>query len=180
MKTLICTLFMSMVSIFSFAQTEPDFEMEPYVFNTADSTFETPLPCENAYIKAKAGASMYLTGFGKIKTYYYIKGLNSSLEIDKKTSNIIINTGGTSPQQSLSIIKLEILESKRRWKAGEAGSFTGASVNEENSVVLRYKKYGDDSVIISTADLEPGEYCLVITNLMTNSKSAKVYTFCIK
>ena len=180
MKTLICTLFMSMVSIFSFAQTEPDFEMEPYVFNTADSTFETPLPCENAYIKAKAGASMYLTGFGKIKTYYYIKGLNSSLEIDKKTSNIIINTGGTSPQQSLSIIKLEILESKRRWKTGEAGSFTGASVNEENSVVLRYKKYGDDSVIISTADLEPGEYCLVITNLMTDSKSAKVYTFCIK
>ena len=180
MKTLICKLFMSMVSIFSFAQTEPDFEMEPYVFNTADSTFETPLPCENAYIKAKAGASMYLTGFGKIKTYYYIKGLNSSLEIDKKTSNIIINTGGTSPQQSLSIIKLEILESKRRWKTGEAGSFTGASVNEENSVVLRYKKYGDDSVIISTADLEPGEYCLVITNLMTNSKSAKVYTFCIK
>ena len=180
MKTLICALFMSMVSIFSFAQTEPDFEMEPYVFNTADSTFETSLPCENAYIKAKAGASMYLTGFGKIKTYYYIKGINSSLEIDKKTSNIIINTGGTSPQQTLSIIKLEILESKRRWKTGEAGSFTGASSNEENSVVLKYKNYGDKSVIISTADLESGEYCLVITNLMTNSKSAKVYTFRVK
>lgn len=180
MKTLICTLFMSMVSIFGFAQTEPDFEMEPYVFNAADSTFETPLPCESAYVQAKAGASLYLTGIGKVKTYYYIKGLKSSLEIDKKTSNIIINTGGTSPQQTLSIIKFETLESKRRWKTGEAGSFTGASANEDNSVVLKYKKYGDNSVIISTAGLEPGEYCLAITNMMTNSKSAKVYTFRVK
>lgn len=78
----------------------------------------------------------------------------------KKTSNIIINTGGTSPQQTLSIIKLETLESKRRWKTGEAGSFTGASANEDNSVVLKYKKYGDNSVIISTAGLEPGDTVL--------------------
>lgn len=42
---------MSMLSVLAFAQTEPDFEMEPYVFNSADSTFETPLPCESAYVK---------------------------------------------------------------------------------------------------------------------------------
>ena len=42
MRTLFCTLIMSMVSVFTFAQTEPDFEMEPYVFNQADSTFATP------------------------------------------------------------------------------------------------------------------------------------------
>ena len=165
MRTLFCTLIMSLVSVFAFAQTEPDFEMEPYVFNTADSTFATPLPCESAYVKAKAGASLFLTGIG---------------EIDKNTSNIIINTGGTSPQQTLSIIKLETLDTKRRWKTGEAGSFTGASSNEDNSVVLKYKKYGENSVIVSTSALEPGEYCLAITNMMTNSKSAKVYTFRIK
>ena len=71
MRTLFCTLIMSMVSVFTFAQTEPDFEMEPYVFNQADSTFATPLPCESAYVKAKAGASLFLTGIGKVKTYYY-------------------------------------------------------------------------------------------------------------
>ena len=123
MKTLVCTLIMSIVTLFTFAQPEPDFELEPYVFNLADSTFATPLPCESAYVKAKAAASLYLTGIGKVKTYYYIKGLKSSLEIDKNTSNIIINTGGTSPQQILSIIKLETLDTKRRWKTGEAGSF---------------------------------------------------------
>ena len=38
MRILFCTLIMSMVSVFAIAQTEPDFEMEPYVFNTADFT----------------------------------------------------------------------------------------------------------------------------------------------
>ena len=42
MRTFFCTLILSMVSVFTFAQTEPDFEMEPYVFNQADSTFATP------------------------------------------------------------------------------------------------------------------------------------------
>ncbi len=171
---------MSMLSVIGFAQNEPEFEMEPYVFNTTDSTFETPLPCESAYVKAKAGASLYLTGIGKVKTYYYIKGLSSSLVIDKNNNSIIINTGGTSPQQTLSIIKLETLETKRRWKTGEAGSFTGASSNEDNSVILKYKKYAENSVIINIATFEPGEYCIAITNMMTNTKSAKVYTFKIQ
>jgi len=180
MKRTIYTMLLCMISVLGFAQSEPEFEMEPYVFNEADSTFETPLPCESAYAKAKAGASLFLTGIGKVKSYYYIKGKASSLKIDKNTSNIIINTGNTSPQQTLSIIKLEQMDSKRRWKTGEVGSFTGATSNEDNSVVLKYKKYGENSVIISTKGFEPGEYCLAITNMMTNSKSAKVYTFRIE
>ena len=58
MKKTIFTFIMSLVSMALFAQAEPEFEMEPYVFNSADSTFEAALPCESAYIKAKAGASM--------------------------------------------------------------------------------------------------------------------------
>ena len=69
MRTIICTLFMSLLSITGFAQNEPEFEMEPYVFNCADSTFETSLPCESAYIKAKVGASLFLVGVGKVKIW---------------------------------------------------------------------------------------------------------------
>ena len=79
MKKVISTILMSMAAVFCFAQTEPDFEMEPYVFNQTDSTFQTPLPCESAYIKAKAGALLYLTGIGKVKSYYY-KRCDFSLE----------------------------------------------------------------------------------------------------
>ena len=178
MKRFLSIFLLGLSIMCCYAQTEPDFEFEPYVFN-ADSTFEIPLPCESAYIKAKAAASIYLTGIGKVKSYYYINGVASSLHLDKGINNIIINTGGTSPQQSVSIIKLETLQSKRRWKSGESGAFTGASSNEDASVVLKYKKYGDSSVIISTSALEDGEYCLAITNMMTNTKSAKVYTFSI-
>lgn len=31
MRTIICTLFMSLLSITGFAQNEPEFEMEPYL-----------------------------------------------------------------------------------------------------------------------------------------------------
>ena len=60
------------VTILSFAMSvcaqsvqEPDFEFEPFVANLQDSTLGDPLPCENSYIKAKAGASMYIVGIGR-------------------------------------------------------------------------------------------------------------------
>ncbi|MBO5707529.1 MAG: hypothetical protein J6S05_11170 [Bacteroidaceae bacterium] len=159
---------------------EPDFEFEPFVANLQDSTLGDPLPCENAYIKAKAGASMYLVGIGKVKSYYYVDGVSSSLVLDKK-SCLVINLGGQSPLQTISINKFEILKKKRRFQNGEVGSFTGASVNnDEAAQSFRYKKYGNSSVLIPLSNLESGEYCLSITNSMTNSKSAKVYTFSIK
>jgi len=179
MRRIYFIIAMSIISVICYGQQEPEFEMEPYVFNVTDSSISVPLPCESAFFKAKAGASMYMTGVGKVKSYYYIKGVSSSLVLDKN-SEIIINTGGISPQQSLSLIKLETLETKRRWKTGEIGTFTGASVNEDNSIAMKYKRFGNESVIIATKNLQPGEYCLAITNMMTNTKSAKVYTFSIK
>ena len=179
MRKIYLIIVMCFISVLCYGQIEPEYEMEPYVFNTTDSSISVPLPCESAFFKAKAGASMYLTGIGKVKSYFYIKGVASSLVLDRN-SEIIINTGGVSPQQSLSLIKLEILETKRRWKTGEIGSFTGASLNEDNSIAIKYKRYGDDSVIIATKNLQPGEYCLAISNRMSIIKSAKVYTFSIK
>lgn len=179
MRKILFSFLLMFVTLGINAQTEPDFEFEPFVFAITDSTFNTPLPCENAYVRAKAGASVYLTGLGKIKSYYYIDGAASSLSVDKK-NYIIINTGGHSPMQTLSIIKLEEVKSKRRWQTGEVGSFTGASAGKDNGTTLKYKKYGKDSVLLSLAALEPGEYVLAVTNMMTNSKSAKVYTFRIE
>lgn len=178
MKKIFLSMVINVISVMCFGQKEPEFAWEPFIFNKADSSFITSMPCESVYAKAKASASMYLTGLGKIKTYYYINGVNSALNITNDV-DIIINTGGVSPQQSISIIKLETLQSKRRWKSGEAGAFTGATSNEDASITLKYKKYGNLSVLISTSSLENGEYCLAITNMMTNSKSAKVYTFSI-
>ena len=77
---------------------------------------------------------------------------------------------------------MEQLKSKRRFKAGEAGSFTGATAGDDNSLQFKYKKVegGSGSIVIPLADFENGEYCLSFTNQQSNSKSMKVYTFRIE
>lgn len=175
---LICLLSCTM----SWAQDvkEPDFAFEPYVYYENNGELGHALPVEEAYSKAKVGASVFLVGVGKVKTYYYVKGVNSKLRISLPGNSIVINTGNQSPMQTLSINKFEVQGKTRRFQIGEAGTFTGAKTETEGSQQLRYKKHGQNSVIISLDDLEPGEYCITITNQMTNSKSAKVYTFAIE
>ena len=172
------TLFTAM---FTYAQNEPEFEFEPHLYSYETKTMGEILPCENAYIKAKAGASMYLVGIGKAKSYCYLGGVESNLKINN-SQWIIVNTGGKSPLQCISINKMEQLKSKRRFKVGEVGSFTGATTGDDSSLPFKYKKLegGNGSVLISLADLEKGEYCLSFTNQQSNSKSMKVYTFCIQ
>lgn len=160
------------------AQNEPEFEFEPHVYTVSDSTMGDILPCENAYSKAKASASMFIVGIGKAKVYYYLDGVESKLRLSKDKW-IIVNTGGKSPLQCISINKMEQMKKKRRFQYGEAGSFTGATSGQDNSLSFKYKKLGSGSVIIPLSDLEVGEYCLSSTNQQSNSKSAKVFTFSI-
>ena len=159
-------------------EVEPDYEMEPYLFSVESSTIGDVLPIENAFVKAKAGATMYIVGVGNVNTYYYIKGNKSKLVLDKDKDKIIINTGGISPRQSLSVIKLQIVGSKRRWKTGTV-NLVGASANEEDALSVKYEKYGENSVLIDLSNFEPGQYCIGITKLLDNSNSSKVYTFSI-
>ena len=157
---------------------EPEFEFEPYTVNAEHTGLDQALPCENAYGKAKAGASVYMFGIGKVKSYYYVDGTASKLAL---TTNdcIVINTGGKSPLQTLTINKFDIMSTKRRFQNGEAGTFTGAQTGSEGGETFKYKKFGKASVLIPLSTLTPGQYCLTITNSMTNSKSQKVYTFSI-
>jgi len=162
------------------AQTveEPEFELEAYVLAT-DSTLGQALPLENAYIKAKAAASMFIVGIGKAKSYYYVNGTASPLKV-KQSDYIVINTGGKSPLQTLTFNRFEILKSKRRFQNGQIGTFTGASFGTEGGETFKYKKYGKESVKIPLKDLQPGEYSLMVTTKMTDNKSAKIYTFCVE
>lgn len=178
MKKFYLLCIMACYSMVISAQNEPEFEFEPHVYTVSDSTMGDILPCENAYSKAKASASMFIVGIGKAKVYYYLDGVESKLRLSKDKW-IIVNTGGKSPLQCISINKMEKMKTKRRFQYGEAGSFTGATSGQDNSLSFKYKKLGSGSVIIPLSDLEAGEYCLSFTNQQSNSKSAKVFTFCI-
>ena len=184
MQVKLSHLFLMFIGIFCASfnlkaqEVEPDYEMEPYLFSVESSTIGDVLPIENAFVKAKAGATMYIVGVGNVNTYYYIKGNKSKLVLDKDKDKIIINTGGISPRQSLSVIKLQIVGSKRRWKTGTV-NLVGASANEEDALSVKYEKYGDNSVLIDLSNFEPGQYCIGITKLLDNSNSSKVYTFSV-
>lgn len=158
---------------------EPEYEMEPYIFINETSTIGEVLPIENAFVKVKAGASLYIVGVGNINSYFYIKGNKSTLSIKKKEEQIIINTGGVSPRQSISVIKLQTVGNKRRWKTGTT-NIIGATVNEEDILPIKYKKYGENSALIDISDLPAGQYCVGITRFLENTKSSKVYTFSIE
>lgn len=157
---------------------EPEYELEAYILAT-DSTLGQALPLENAYVKAKAAASMFIVGIGKAKSYYYVNGTASPLKV-KQSDYIVINTGGKSPLQTLTINRFEVLKSKRRFQNGQIGTFTGAQFGTEGGETFKYKKYGKDSVKIPLNELQPGEYSLMVTNKQTDNKSAKIYTFCIE
>lgn len=176
MKKIFVICVAACCAMFANAQNEPEFEFEPHVYSVTDSLMGEMLPCENAYSKAKASASMYIVGIGKAKVYYYLNGVESKLKLTQDQW-IIVNTGGKSPLQCISINKMEKLSKKRRFQCGEAGSFTGATSGDDNSLSFKYKKLGSGSVIIPLSGFEFGEYCLSFTNQQSNSKSAKVFTF---
>lgn len=172
-------LLFSFCLSYSVMAQEPDYEMEPYVFNNETSTIGDVLPIENAFEKVKAGASLYIVGVGNVNSYFYIKGNESPLSINKKEEQIIINTGGVSPRQSISVIKLQIVGNKRRWKTGTL-NVIGATTNEEDVLPIKFKKFGENSSLVDISDLPAGQYCIGITKILENTKSSKVYTFSIE
>ena len=81
MKKLILSLIVTLTSVTglmaqSITVTEPEFAEETLLL-TSDSQ-GVKLSRENGTIKTKAGASLYLTGIGKVKSRLTLKGIKST------------------------------------------------------------------------------------------------------
>ena len=72
------SLLFSLTTIFAQRVTvpEPEFADQTYLL-TSDTTYKL-LPRETGVIKTKAGASLYLTGIGKVKTRLTLPGKSSN------------------------------------------------------------------------------------------------------
>lgn len=82
MSKKILTLALAILSIsFAFAQKvtvpEPEFSDQTYLLTS--NTEYVKLPRETGVVKTKAGASVYLTGIGKVKTRISLPGTTSSV-----------------------------------------------------------------------------------------------------
>ena len=186
MKKILSTAFVAMLAINAMAQqvtvAEPEFAEQSLVL-TSDSTF-IMLPRESASLKAKASASLYLTGIGKVKSRITLKGGGSTAVVKQEpTKRLIVKAADnkTDPKSFISLFKFEAKANKRQALVSEMGTFSGSSENSLSNIDFEAKKYGEASYLLYLNNLTPGEYGILFgdPNALTGKNSYKVTTFCI-
>ena len=186
MKRIVLLLFGVFVGMYANAQvtaTEPEFSEETLLL-TSDSE-GVILKRENGYVKTKAGASLYLTGIGKVKSRLTLDGVNSINTVTaSRTTRLILKAkdNTTDPNSFINIFKFEIYKKERRFQLAEVGTLSAAKTNNIASVEFKAKKYGESSYLIQLEDLEPGEYGIIIgdPNNQNTKNGMKVTTFTVK
>ena len=162
---------------------EPEFAEETLLLTGDDSAVK--LTRENVVIKTKAGASLYLTGIGKVKSRLTLKGTTSTSKAKgAATTRLIIKAedNNTDPNSFINIFKFEVKGKERRYQLAETGTLSKTEENNLASVSYEAKKYGEASYLLILNDLEPGEYGIVIgdPNSDNSKNSMKVTTFSVE
>ena len=162
---------------------EPEFAEETILLTSDKSG--TLLKRENGTVKTKAGASLYLTGIGKVKSRLTLKGTQSPSPVKgKSTTRLIIKAkdNNTDPNSFINIFKFEVKGNERRYQLAEAGTLSKTETNNLSSVDYQAKKYGTCSYLLKLTDLEPGEYGIVLgdPNNENTKNSMKVTTFTVE
>lgn len=127
-----------------------------------------PLEKQKSSAKAKAGASMYIVGAGKVKSTNIVDGIESPTRISKRDSIQLIvrvSDNNIDPFQIINIFKLEqnLKKGYRFIEVGSAATFKGSSAMEINFLTFEAKKYGTNSYLILFPNkLEPGEYAITL------------------
>lgn len=188
MKKLFISLIVALTSVTglmaqSIKVPEPEFAEETLLL-TSDSK-GVKLSRENGTIKTKAGASLYLTGIGKVKSRLTLKGIKStSKAVGGSTTRLIIKAADnkTDPNSFISVFKFEVKGKERRYQLAEAGTLSKTESNNLSSVEYNAKKYGESSYYIVLEDLTAGEYGIVIgdPNHENTKNGMKVTTFTVE
>lgn len=163
--------------------SEPEFAEETLLL-TSDSE-GTLLKRESGTIKSKAGASLYLTGIGKVKSRLTLAGTVSRSGVKGSSTTRLIVRGKdnvTDPNSFINIFKFEVTAKERRYQVAEVGTLSKAETNNLASIEYKAKKYGESSYLIIMEDLTPGEYGIVLGDPNTeNTKNGlKVTTFTVE
>lgn len=188
MKKLLLSLIVALTSVTgmmaqSIKVPEPEFAEETLLL-TSDSK-GVKLSRENGTIKTKAGASLYLTGIGKVKSRLTLKGIKStSKAVGGSTTRLIIKAADnkTDPNSFISVFKFEVKGKERRYQLAEAGTLSKTESNNLSSVEYNAKKYGESSYYIVLENLTAGEYGIVIgdPNHENTKNGMKVTTFTVE
>lgn len=162
---------------------EPEFSEETLLL-VSDSE-GVKLSRENGTVKTKAGASLYLTGIGKVKSRLTLAGATSTSKAKGGTTTRLIVKAAdnkTDPNSFINVFKFEVKGKERRYQLAESGTLSKSESNSLASVDYKAKKYGESSYLLVLEDLTPGEYGIVIgdPNHENTKNSMKVTTFTVQ
>lgn len=169
-KTLILlmTFCVGLVSnVYSQTITEPDFAGE--VFAVKQDNNVVNLEKNTVQIKTNAGASVYLTGIGKIRSRIAISGCCSKVRFSASEPVQFIVKAVDNKTDPISIISFFTLDNgnkkERRAELASASTFFGG-VSENNLKYLDYsaKKYGESSYLITLKEQPIGEIGVTVKN----------------
>lgn len=143
-KKLITFVLACLCFSFTYAQKvnvpEPEFSDQTYLLTS--NTEYVKLPRESGVVKTKAGASVFLTGIGKIKTRITLPGTSSSVSAKHgEDVRLIIKAANnsTDPNSFINIFKFEIKGKERRAQLAEAGTFSGTKDNSLGQIDFQAK-----------------------------------------
>lgn len=132
------------------------------------------LPKENAQIKTKIGASVFIVGVGSVKSRIHLQGKSAETRVshNPQTKFIVRAVDNkTDPLQIINVIKFEEKKNERRAEVESASTFGGTASNNMVRLEFNAKKFGVDSYLISIDNIQPGEYGIYVTN--PNEKDEK-------
>ncbi len=182
-------LLIALVSMVSAnAQTlgkyEPEFigETNLLCISNGDTTC-IPTEKKVAVIKAKAGASLYLTGIGSVKSRVQVDGHTSTcVGTGASVYRLVVKAADNrqDPNSFIQIMKFEVKGNKRRCVIAKVNTFGGSQSGTETLLDFQAKKYGESAYILNIP-AEPGEYGLTVSNPENKTeKNLTVYCFTIK
>ncbi len=158
---------------------EPEFIGQVMVLQT-DST-GILLGKESGQIKTKAGASLYLTGIGSVKSRITLEGAKAAVRLKEAYPiRLVIRCvdNMTDPVSIISITPFEIKKDQRRAEISKANTFGGSSSNTMERVDFNAKKYGESSYLIVLENLEAGEYGIMVSNPNTQDEKNTLMLSC--
>lgn len=181
--TLALGLFVSHDVVAQVTVSEPEFSEETLLL-TSDSV-GILLKRENGFVKTKAGASLYLTGIGKVKSRLTLDGTKSTSTIKGgNVTRLIIKAkdNNTDPNSFISIFKFDIYKKERRYQLAEVGTLSASKTSNLASVEFKARKYGESSYLIQLEGLTPGEYGIILgdPNSENTKNGMKVTTFTVE
>lgn len=166
------------------APYEPEFIGETNLLCIAGTdTVVMPLEKSRGKIKSKAGASLYLTGIGSVKTRIHVDGITSSCVAKSDcTYRLIVKAADNKqdPNSFIQLIQFETKKKERRCEIGKINTFKGSSSGIDQLVAYQAKRYGESSYLLAF-NPEPGEYGVMQSNPdAKDEKVLMVYCFTVK